>query len=71
MQLSGATAIRPRSGPLGGDGRLPLFSWSATNSITNLFVHNLHNDALAEFFAVAAYWLLLEYAVTRRRLPLI
>ena len=43
----------------------------ATNSITNLFVHNLHNDSLNEFVAIVAYWLLLEYAVTKGRLPLV
>ena len=70
MQLSG-TARFDRDPGLWGAIALPLFFLVATNSISNLFVHNLHNDALAQFMAVAAYWLLLEYAVTKRRLPLV
>ncbi len=70
MQLSG-TARFDRDPGLWGAIALPLFFLVATNSISNLFVHNLHNDALAQLGAVAAYWALLEYAVTRRRLPLV
>jgi len=69
MQLSGTRRFAEDRG-LWGAIALPLFFLVATNSITNVFVHNLHNDALAQFIAVVAYWLLLEYAVTRRRLPL-
>src|SRR5262245_58225574 len=38
----------------------------ASNSVTNPFVHNLHNDALAQLVTVAAYAVLLAYARTRR-----
>ena len=37
----------------------------ATNSLTNPFTHLLHNDALAQFINVAAYWLLLKYEATK------
>lgn len=39
----------------------------ATNSLTNPFIHNLHNDALAQLVSVFAYYLLLQYARTRDR----
>jgi hypothetical protein len=39
----------------------------ATNSITNGFVHNLHNDALAQLATLTAYYLLLVYVETRSR----
>jgi hypothetical protein len=38
----------------------------ATNSLTNPFVHNLHNDALAQLISIIAYWLLLEYISKRK-----
>ena len=50
MQLSGTTRFAEDRG-LWGAIALPLFFLIATNSITNLFVHNLHNDALAQFIA--------------------
>lgn len=37
----------------------------ATNTITNPFVHLLHNDALTQLITVTAYWLLLEYETTK------
>jgi hypothetical protein len=70
MELSGTTRFAEDQG-LWGAIALPLFFLVATNSITNLFTHNLHNDSLAQFMAVVSYWLLLEYAVTRRWLPLV
>jgi len=36
----------------------------ATNSITNAYVHNLHNDALALLISTVAYWLLLKHIST-------
>ncbi|MEZ5428816.1 MAG: hypothetical protein R2747_21405 [Pyrinomonadaceae bacterium] len=33
----------------------------ATNSLSNPFVHLLHNDSLAQLLTVTAFWLLLEY----------
>lgn len=44
---------------------LPFLFLIATNSLTNPFVHNLHDDALAQLISVVAYWLLLEYTATR------
>ena len=70
IQLSGTARFAADRG-LWGAIALPLFFLLATNSITNLFVHNLHNDSLNQFVAIVAYWLLLEYAVTRRWLPLV
>lgn len=45
---------------------VPAFFLLATNSITNPFVHNIHNDALLQLGVVVAYWLLLKY-VTRKQ----
>jgi len=50
---------------------LPLFFLIGTNSLTNPFVHNLHDDALAQLITVGAYWLLLEYVSTRKKLVLV
>jgi hypothetical protein len=44
---------------------LPGLFLVATNSLTNPFVHNLHNDALALFVSTLAYWLLLKYISSR------
>jgi len=41
---------------------LPMLFLFATNALTNPFVHNLHNDALAQLISVVAYALLLKYA---------
>lgn len=46
---------------------LPSLFLLATNGLTNSFVANLHNDALAQLLTVAAFWVLLEYAATRDR----
>ena len=40
---------------------LPILFLFATNPLTNPFVHNLHDDSLAQLVSVAAYWLLLRY----------
>ncbi|MHC4706381.1 MAG: hypothetical protein ACYS8I_04750 [Planctomycetota bacterium] len=40
---------------------VPLFFLMATNSITNPFVHNIHNDSLFQLGVIVAYWLLLKY----------
>jgi hypothetical protein len=45
---------------------VPLLFLIASNSITNGFVHFLHNDALTQLWTVIAYWALLEYIATRR-----
>ena len=50
---------------------LPLFFLIGTNSLTNPFAHNLHDDALAQLVTAGAYWLLLEYVSTRKRLVLV
>ncbi len=65
MQLSGATRFDEDRG-LWGAMALPFFFLVATNSISNPFAHNLHNDGLTQLLAAVSYWLLLEYAVTRR-----
>lgn len=46
---------------------LPAFFLLASNAITNPFVQNLHNDALAQLVTITGYWLLLEYSATRDR----
>jgi hypothetical protein len=70
LRLSGLGRFAEDRG-LWGAVALPFFFLVATNSITNPFVGNLHHDALAQLIAAAAYWLLLEYAVARRRLSLV
>jgi hypothetical protein len=42
---------------------LPTFFLLATNPLTNPFVHNLHDDALAQLLSITAYYLLLRYIV--------
>ncbi len=69
VQLAGVRRFAEDRG-LWGAIALPLFFLTATNTITNPFVHNLHNDSLAQLVAAAAYWLLLCYAVTGNRLTL-
>jgi hypothetical protein len=66
MQLAGTPRFA-EDRDLWGAIALPLFFLAATNSMTNSFVYNLHNDSLAQLVAAAAYWLLLDYALTRRR----
>ena len=39
----------------------------ATNQVTNSFNQFIHNDALAQLVSVAAFWLLLRYALDGRR----
>jgi hypothetical protein len=70
MQLSGSTRF---SGDqvLWGAIALPLFFLIATNTFTNLFTHNLHNDALTQLIALVSYWLLLEYVIERRLVILV
>ena len=46
---------------------LPILFLLATNSLTNPYVHNLHNDALALLISMTAYWLLLEYISTKEK----
>ena len=43
----------------------------AGNAITNPFTHLLHNDALSLLVSAVAFFLLVEYAVTRRLAPLV
>jgi hypothetical protein len=69
-QLSGTNRLAQERG-LWGAVALPLFFLIATNCLTNLFAHNLHDDALAQLVSVMAYWLLLDYALRRRRLTLV
>jgi hypothetical protein len=64
-ELSG-TRSQAQDRGLWGAVALPLFFLIATNSITDPFAHNLHNDALAQLISVVAYWLLLDYALSRR-----
>lgn len=42
----------------------PLLVLAATNPLTNPFVHELHDDALAQLFSVVAYLLLLVFVTT-------
>jgi hypothetical protein len=71
QELSGNSRIRfAQDRAVWGAIALTVFFLIATNSLTNPFAHNLHNDALAQLVAVTAYWLLLDYAVTRRGLTL-
>lgn len=44
---------------------LPLLFLIATNSISNPYAHNLHNDALGQLVAAIAFFLLVKYASTR------
>ncbi|HEX6125581.1 MAG TPA: hypothetical protein VFZ23_09450 [Pyrinomonadaceae bacterium] len=46
---------------------LPILFLAATNSLTNPFVHLLHNDALALLLSIFGYWLLVEYEATGNR----
>lgn len=45
----------------------PLLFLFATNSLTNPFVINLHNDALALLITIIAYLILLTYAISQNR----
>lgn len=49
---------------------VPLFFLIATNSITNPFVHNIHNDSLFQLGVIVAYWLLLKYG-SRQKLHIL
>jgi hypothetical protein len=44
----------------------PLMFHCATNALTNPFAHALHNDALSVLVSALAYYLLAEYAATRK-----
>lgn len=44
----------------------PLLFLCATNALTNPFAHELHNDGLTVLVSVLAYYMLAEYAATRR-----
>lgn len=61
--------VRYTGGPAGRDARpwtlltAALLLLFATNQITNSFNQFMHNDALAQLISVAAYWLLLKYAL--------
>lgn len=44
---------------------VPVFFLVATNSLTNPFAHNLHNDSLAVLVSAVGFWLLLRYTETR------
>ena len=43
---------------------LPVFFLIANNSLTNPYTHLLHNDALAQLVTIAAFWILLRYAIS-------
>ena len=45
---------------------IPLLFLFASNPLTNPFVHQLHNDALAQLVTVIAFWLLLGYVQSRK-----
>jgi hypothetical protein len=68
-QLAGI--LHTPSAVLWGMFALPLFFLMATNSVTNPFSYNLHNDALAQFVAVLSYGLLLDYVSRRSKLTLV
>jgi hypothetical protein len=44
---------------------LPVLFLIATNSLTNPFVHNLHNDALAVLVSAIGFFLLVKYAISQ------
>jgi len=46
---------------------LPFAFLAASNSITDPFVYELHNDALAQLITLVAYWLVLRYVTTNDR----
>jgi hypothetical protein len=69
LELSGMNRS-PRDRALWGAVALPFFFLISTNSISNPFAHNLHIDSLAQLITVAAYWLAVDYALTRRHLTL-
>lgn len=46
---------------------VPFLFLVATNSMTNPFVYNLHDDSLAQLVTVVGYWLLLEYTRSRNQ----
>jgi hypothetical protein len=50
---------------------LPFLFLIATNALTNPFMHNLHNDALAQLISIIAYLVLLLYAFSRNKRLLI
>jgi hypothetical protein len=50
---------------------LPFLFLVATNSLTNPFVHTLHDDSLAQLYSVLAYFLLLTYISKRSKRLLI
>lgn len=64
-------ARRFRSERLWGAIWLPTFVLLATNSLTNPFVHNLHDDALAQLISITAYYLLLRYISIQDRRVLV
>lgn len=45
---------------------VPFLFLLATNTLTNPFVHNLHNDALALLVSIFAFWLVVEYMIAPR-----
>jgi hypothetical protein len=59
------TNVQDRGKVLWGFLMAPLLFLMATNSITNPFVEDLHNDSLAQLISVAAYWFLLLYISKR------
>ncbi len=50
---------------------LPFLFLIGTNALTNPFVHNLHNDALAQLVSIIAYFVLLLYAFSRKKFLLV
>ena len=72
--LSAGDADRVDTWDTSPAGQIALFGalfLVATNSLTIPFIHNLHNDALAQLLSIAGYALLVEYAATRERNVLI
>ena len=62
-----ASGRSSRVGAWWGVALAPLLYLVATNRLTNEFVRNLHNDALAQLLHVSAYWILLRYLLSRDR----
>lgn len=74
INLGSDAQNRQQLSPISPAAEIALFSMLflfATNSLTNPFIFNLHNDALAQLVTVAGYALLIEYAHTRDRKTLI
>src|SRR5205085_864981 len=63
----GAPASRLRRSALWTAVLLPFLFLAASNGLTDQFVYELHNDALAQLITIGGYWLVMRYAATNDR----